>query len=90
MLDSEVMTMVSKILAMESNVLMTDSKFMAMESKIMSVSSRTQGRGDVEPPSVAECTTVEPLIKASAQWRVPMSSPPSTAAVRPLGSQSMK
>jgi hypothetical protein len=44
-------------LAMESNVLMTDSKFIAMESKIMSVSSRTQRRGDVEPPSGAECAT---------------------------------
>jgi hypothetical protein len=47
------MTMVSKILAMESNVLM-------MDSKIMSVSFRAQKRGDVEPPSEAECATTSP------------------------------
>jgi hypothetical protein len=55
MLDSKVMTMVSKILAMESNVLMTDSKF-------MSVSFRAQRRGDVEPPSDAEYATASPRV----------------------------
>jgi hypothetical protein len=97
MTESKIMAMESnilmtdpKIMVMESNILMTDSKIMMTESKIMAMSSHTQRRGDVEPPGVAECTTVEPPIKASAHWRVPMSSPPSTAAVRPLRSQSMK
>jgi hypothetical protein len=53
MLDLKVMARVSKILVMESNVLMTD-------SKIMSVSFRAQRRGDVEPPSEAECATASP------------------------------
>jgi hypothetical protein len=51
--------MVSKILVMESNVLMTD-------SKIMSVSFRAQRRGDVEPPSEAECATASPRARQTA------------------------
>jgi hypothetical protein len=56
--------MVSKILVMESNVLMTD-------SKIMSVSFRAQRRGDVEPPSEAECATTSPRVRQSARRRAP-------------------
>jgi hypothetical protein len=51
-------------LVMAANILMTNSKIMATESKIMAMSSRTQRRGDAEPPGVV-----------SAQWRVPISSP---------------
>jgi hypothetical protein len=43
---------------------MLGSKVMMTESKIMAMSSRTQRRGDAEPPS-----------EASAQLRVPMSRP---------------
>jgi hypothetical protein len=44
-------------MATESNILLTDSKIMVTKSKIFSVSFRTQRRGDVEPPSGAECAS---------------------------------
>jgi hypothetical protein len=47
-------------MATESNVLLTDSKTMVTKSKIFSMSFRTQRRGDVEPPSSAECATTSP------------------------------
>jgi hypothetical protein len=75
MLDSKVMTTESKILMLGSKIMMTESKAMMANSKIlamaaskilmldlkvMSVSFRTQRRGDVEPPSSAECATASP------------------------------
>jgi hypothetical protein len=44
----------SKILAMAA------SKILMLDLKVMSVSFRTQRRGDVEPPSGAECATASP------------------------------
>jgi hypothetical protein len=37
-----------------------ESKTMSADSKILNMSFRTQRRGDVEPPSGAECATASP------------------------------
>jgi hypothetical protein len=39
---------------------MTASKILMLDSKVMSVGFCTQRRGDVEPPSGAECATASP------------------------------
>jgi hypothetical protein len=57
---SKIMMTELKIMAMESNILMTD-------SKILSVSFRAQRRGDVEPPSEAECAMASPRAVLSAR-----------------------
>jgi hypothetical protein len=43
-----------------SKIMMAESKIMVMESNIVAMSSRTQRRGDAEPPSVASCNRCGP------------------------------
>jgi hypothetical protein len=79
MLDPKVMAIVSKILMIDPNVMAMVSKILMLDPKVMSVSFRTQRRGDVEPPSGAECATGSPSSWTKARQRPSNIEPPASS-----------